>query len=300
MARRRSALEWRGLVERFESSGLSGEVFARRNQLNPRTLLWWQSRIRCGHAKVTEEFRFVEVLPRAEVAPPALQGEPSPSRRAAVSVYARGVRVEVRPGFDPATLTAVLEALSVQVQVVVDQTRRPTPQDEWGALSAERQDILAALVAVAEDSGELDRPVQHEELVERVRSPAAVLKMPAKGLAERGHLWFNEFSGGWAVSLTPRGFVFTQLAREPDATRAAVGALARSLPAEGVSTVGKVAEAAGTGLPLALAVVRRWAELQLLEASAVHPPEHSRVLNVQQVLLEARSDEVAVDLLKLV
>ena len=130
-------------------------------------------------------------------------------------------------------ITAVLEALSVQVQVVVDQTRRPTPQDEWGALSAERQDILAALVAVAEDSGELDRPVQHEELVERVRSPAAVLKMPAKGLAERGHLWFNEFSGGWAVSLTPRGFVFTQLAREPDATRAAVGALARSLPAEG-------------------------------------------------------------------
>ena len=111
MARRRSALEWRGLVERFESSGLSGEVFARRNQLNPRTLLWWQSRIRCGHAKVSEEFRFVEVLPRAEVAPPALQGEPSPSRRAAVSVYARGVRVEVRPGFDPATLTAVLEAL---------------------------------------------------------------------------------------------------------------------------------------------------------------------------------------------
>lgn len=197
-------------------------------------------------------------------------------------------------------IMAQLRMLSAQVQAVVDQTRRLTPQGEWGALSAERRDILAALVAVTEDSGELDHPLKHEELAERVRSPAAVLKLPAKGLAERGHLRFNEFSGGWAVSLTPRGFVFTQLARELDATLAAVGALARSLPAEGVSTVAKIAEAAGTGLPLALAVVSRWAELQLLEASPVHPPERSRVLNVQQVLLEARSDEVAVELLKLV
>jgi hypothetical protein len=111
MSGRRSGLEWKGLVERFESSGLSGEVFARRNQLNLRTLLWWQSRIRCGHTKVTEEFRFVEVLRHTRVSPPALQGPPSPSGRAAVSVYAKGVRVEVRPGFDPETLTAVLEAL---------------------------------------------------------------------------------------------------------------------------------------------------------------------------------------------
>jgi len=111
MGRRRSALEWKGLVERFESSGLSGEAFARRHQLNLRTLLWWQSRIRCRHAKVAEEFRFVEVVPRASVPVPAIQGPATPSRGAAVSVYAKGVRVEVRPGFDPATLTAVLEAL---------------------------------------------------------------------------------------------------------------------------------------------------------------------------------------------
>jgi len=111
MGRRRSALEWKGLVERFESSGLSGEAFARRHHLNPRTLLWWQSRIRRGHAKVAEEFRFVEVVPRARGPVPALQGPSSPAGRAAVSVYAKGVRVEVRPGFDPATLTAVLEAL---------------------------------------------------------------------------------------------------------------------------------------------------------------------------------------------
>jgi hypothetical protein len=115
MVRKRSALEWKGLVERFESSGLSGEVFSRRNQLNLRTLLWWRSRIRRGHSKVTEEFRFVEVVPSARVTP-ALQGAPSPSRRAAVSVYAKGVRVEVRPGFDVATLTAVLEALDARAR----------------------------------------------------------------------------------------------------------------------------------------------------------------------------------------
>jgi hypothetical protein len=116
MARRRSALEWKGLVERFELSGLRGEVFARRNQLNLRTLLWWQSRIRCGHAKVAEEFQFVEVLPRAKVSPKVLQSRPSLSGRAAVSVYAKGVRVEVRPGFDPGTLTAVLEALEARTR----------------------------------------------------------------------------------------------------------------------------------------------------------------------------------------
>lgn len=116
MGRRRSALEWKGLVERFESSGLSGEAFARRHQLNPRTLLWWQSRIRCGHAKVGEAFRFVELVPRASVPVPALQETPTPSMQAAVSVYAKGVRVEVRPGFDPATLTAVLEALEARTR----------------------------------------------------------------------------------------------------------------------------------------------------------------------------------------
>lgn len=117
MGRSRSALEWKGLVERFESSGLSGEVFVRRNHLNLRTLLWWQSRIRCGHAKVAEEFRFVEVVPRASVPVPALEGQASPSGRgAAVSVYAKGVRVEVRPGFDPATLTAVLGALEARTR----------------------------------------------------------------------------------------------------------------------------------------------------------------------------------------
>jgi hypothetical protein len=116
MGRRRSALEWKGLVERFESSGLSGEAFARRNQLNLRTLLWWQSRIRCGHAKVAEEFRFVEVVPRSSVPVPAIQGPATPSSGAAVSVYAKGVRVEVRPGFDPATLTAVLEAIEARTR----------------------------------------------------------------------------------------------------------------------------------------------------------------------------------------
>jgi hypothetical protein len=116
MGRRRSALEWKELVERFESSGLSGEAFARRNQLNLRTLLWWQSRIRCGHAKVAEEFRFVEVVPRSSVPVPAIQGPATSSRGTAVSVYAKGVRVEVRPGFDPATLTAVLEAIEARTR----------------------------------------------------------------------------------------------------------------------------------------------------------------------------------------
>lgn len=254
-------------------------------------ITYLQERRRSSEAKALDPAAFQAWL-REEAIPQLLSSaEEHAETLAAMQLSSKGQLDQI---------TAMLQALSVQVQVVVDQTRKATPEDVWGALSAECHDILAALVAVAEDSGELDRPLKHEELAARVRSPAAVLKLPAKGLAERGHLRFNEFSGGWAVSLTPRGFVFTQLARELDATRAAVGALARSLPAEGVSTVAKIAEAAGTGLPLALAVVSRCAELQLLEASPVHPPERSRVLNVQQVLLEARSDEVAVELLKLV
>ncbi len=41
-ARRRCRQEWREIVERWRSSGLTGAAFARREGLNTNTFAWWR------------------------------------------------------------------------------------------------------------------------------------------------------------------------------------------------------------------------------------------------------------------
>lgn len=197
-------------------------------------------------------------------------------------------------------ITVLLEALSVQVQVLVEQVRRPTPQSEWAALPANDQDILAALVSTAQAAQELEKPVRCKDLAGQVAAPVAVLKVPAKRLAESHLLKMHEYSGEWSVSLKARGLLFTQLALQPQATRSAIGAIARSLRGKNIVTAGHIAQEADAELVLVLAALSQWRENGLLETSELHPPQLTRVLNVKPSLQEATTDEVAVGLLRLV
>ena len=108
MGQGRSETEWHELVRELESSGTRAEEFARRRGVNAKTLMWWRSRVRrqareTGPAAV----RLVELRPVAVSAP-------TPSPGGTVSVFVGGVRVGIRAGFDPATLSAVLEVLEAR------------------------------------------------------------------------------------------------------------------------------------------------------------------------------------------
>ena len=54
---RRSAAEWRGIVEEQKQSGMSVAAFAADHGLNRHTLQWW----RCHHAKAGGPSAFIEI-----------------------------------------------------------------------------------------------------------------------------------------------------------------------------------------------------------------------------------------------
>ncbi len=49
-ARRRSRAEWRSMVKRWRSSGMTGNAFARKEGINVHTFAWWRSEIGREHA----------------------------------------------------------------------------------------------------------------------------------------------------------------------------------------------------------------------------------------------------------
>jgi hypothetical protein len=106
---------WAGRIARWQQSGLTAERFAGREGVNPRTLTFWKWKL--GHddhhaaeaatssRRGGERLAFVEVPQRA--AAPAAMAAPS----AALEVVAGGYRVGVAPGFDAATLRALLDVI---------------------------------------------------------------------------------------------------------------------------------------------------------------------------------------------
>ena len=53
-AGRRSATEWRRLIERWERSAYSADTFARKHRLSKKTLLWWRWRLRSSSGSLSE------------------------------------------------------------------------------------------------------------------------------------------------------------------------------------------------------------------------------------------------------
>ncbi len=112
MKRARSESEWRTLVQELESSGASAWEFAQRRGLNKRTVAWWRSYFR-GRGRVVEStvpaVQFVAVKRSVEQASVS-----SKTGVTELAVFAGGVRIGVQPGFDQATLTALLDVLDAR------------------------------------------------------------------------------------------------------------------------------------------------------------------------------------------
>lgn len=94
-----SRLTWQRHVDAWRSSGLSARDFAARHHLDSRSLYAWSSRLR--RATEPPPLSFLPVLASTVVEP----------LRELEVVLSRGRRILVRPGFDPALLRAVVEAL---------------------------------------------------------------------------------------------------------------------------------------------------------------------------------------------
>jgi len=115
-AKARREAHWRGVLERWRSSGLPKTEFARREQISPDVLGWWQVQI---HKRDGVRRRQVAaVRPRQPAAPrPAsfvpvrvVEAPPVPSP-AALEILAGGHTVRVRPGFDAETLKRLVAVL---------------------------------------------------------------------------------------------------------------------------------------------------------------------------------------------
>ena len=94
MVPRRSADDWKHIVDRYRRSGKTAKAFAAAEGLNASTLAWWCSQLR--HASLA----FVEVRVEAEPLEPIV-----------VELAGTGHLIRVPPAFDPDHLRRVVAAL---------------------------------------------------------------------------------------------------------------------------------------------------------------------------------------------
>lgn len=100
---RLSPSRWAELVAAHRTSGLSLEQFAKRNQVNPKSLGWWRARLR----RDTPAPAFVEVQVE-----PLLAEPPMPAPMLRLELATGRVRVDVPVGLDLVWLRQVVQALS--------------------------------------------------------------------------------------------------------------------------------------------------------------------------------------------
>lgn len=102
MARQRmTAQQWRDLIARQRSSGLSIEDFCRHHQLASSTFFAWRRKLGEQDASA-----FVELTPAVELTPP-----PRPLVASIELMLPGDVVVHVREGFDAMLLRQIVEAL---------------------------------------------------------------------------------------------------------------------------------------------------------------------------------------------
>ncbi|MCO6439039.1 MAG: hypothetical protein J5J06_18255 [Phycisphaerae bacterium] len=101
-----AAGRWREILQRQSSSGLSVAAFCRRSRISQASFYTWRRRLRDG---ATPFFAEVHVTPdpRSTKVPSV----PSPTQRPLELVLLGGRSVVVRPGFDAATLLALVSVL---------------------------------------------------------------------------------------------------------------------------------------------------------------------------------------------
>ena len=108
---------WAKRVERWKESGLTAREFASEVGINAQSLSWWSWRLRSGSKKRP---RVRRRAPATTAAKPAVSPLTFVEMTAAVErdalevVVASGVRICVRPEFDAATLTRLLDVLDAR------------------------------------------------------------------------------------------------------------------------------------------------------------------------------------------
>ena len=110
--KRRSREQWQVLIRDWPGSGLTVAQYCERQGISVANFLRWQDRLRRESAEgverlrrgPTEPIRFLPVHLSAALEPP--RADP-----ALTLVFAGGVRLEVVPGFDAATLQRVVQVL---------------------------------------------------------------------------------------------------------------------------------------------------------------------------------------------
>lgn len=105
--RRRSQAQWRALVSAFEASDQSLRLFCAEQGIAVSTFRHWLARL--GQAATVNAAPPV-LSPVARLVPVEVVDEP-PAGSGVVVVAGGGVRIELTPGFDGATLRRVLATL---------------------------------------------------------------------------------------------------------------------------------------------------------------------------------------------
>jgi transposase len=100
--------EWAEWVKQWETSGLDAEVFAKRERINAKRLVWWRWKLRTSAAlpRPTEPVQFLPVR--------VVETATSTTTSAVPLEIAlpNGLLVRIPPGFDPTTLQRVLSIAS--------------------------------------------------------------------------------------------------------------------------------------------------------------------------------------------
>lgn len=115
-AKARREAHWRTVVERWRASGLAKTEFARREQISPDVLGWWQveihkrDRARRRQAPAARPRRKTAPRPAAFIPVRVVEPAPAPSP-AALEILAGGHAVRIRPGFDAETLKRLVAVL---------------------------------------------------------------------------------------------------------------------------------------------------------------------------------------------
>jgi transposase-like protein len=111
--RRRSAAEWRRIIERWERSGQSARTFAERHDLSKSSLQWWRWRFRSEGSPAAESASLAELsfVPLTTSSTPG--AEPPLAEARWVIETAAGVRVEMS-----GATALVVEGLGVALERV--------------------------------------------------------------------------------------------------------------------------------------------------------------------------------------
>lgn len=107
---------WRGLLNRFERSGLTIRAFCRQERLREQQFYAWRQRLRNrGGVLHSGPVAVRPVGPSGSKAPAFtpihVVAAPSDAAASIEIILANGRRVAVKAGFEPATLTQVLQVM---------------------------------------------------------------------------------------------------------------------------------------------------------------------------------------------